>query len=202
MKVAVRRAVDVTVAVVALVVLSPVFVVLGAAIFLGSGRPIFYGGIRVGQNERQFRMWKFRTMVKNADRSGSVSGPDDQRVTRVGRFLRRTKLDEIPQFVNLLAGDLTLVGPRPEVPEMIARYSESQRKVLQFTPGITAPGEIYFTRVQEPSIPADVDPEQYFLEKLLDPKIALDSEYFSAQTWRSDLGVLRDTVSLMFERIF
>ncbi len=202
MKVAVRRAVDVTVAVVALVVLSPVFVVLGAAIFLGSGRPIFYGGIRVGQNERQFRMWKFRTMVKNADRSGSVSGPDDQRVTRVGRFLRRTKLDEIPQFVNLLVGDLTLVGPRPEVPEMIARYNESQRKVLQFTPGITAPGEIYFTRVQEPSIPADVDPEQYFLEKLLDPKIALDSEYFSAQTWRSDLGVLRDTVSLMFERIF
>ncbi len=202
MKVAVRRAVDVTVAVVALVVLSPVFVVLGAAVLLGSGRPIFYGGIRVGRNERQFRMWKFRTMVKNADRSGSVSGPNDQRVTRVGDFLRRTKLDEIPQFVNLLVGDLTLVGPRPEVPEMIARYNESQRKVLQFTPGITAPGEIYFTRVQEPSIPADVDPERYFLEKLLDPKIALDSEYFSAQTWRSDLGVLRDTVSLMFERMF
>ena len=202
MKFAVRRAVDVTVAVVALVVLSPVFVVLGAAVFLGSGRPIFYGGIRVGRNERHFRMWKFRTMVNNADRTGSVSGPNDQRVTRIGRFLRRTKLDEIAQFANLLVGDLTLVGPRPEVPEMIARYTESQRKVLQFTPGITAPGEIYFTRVQEPSIPADVDPEQYFLEMLLDPKIAIDSEYFSAQTWRSDLGVLRDTVSLMFERIF
>jgi lipopolysaccharide/colanic/teichoic acid biosynthesis glycosyltransferase len=192
---------DVAVAVTALAVLSPVFAVLSVAVVLSSGRPVFYGGIRVGRNGRHFPMWKFRTMVNNADRFGSVSGPNDQRVTRVGHLLRRTKLDEIPQFVNLLLGDLTLVGPRPEVPEMIERYTDAQRKVLEFTPGITAPGEIYFTRVQEPSIPADVDPEQYFLDQLLDPKINIDIEYFSVQTWRSDLGVLRDTVSLIIGRI-
>lgn len=196
-----RRVVDIAVGLSALVTLSPLFAVLSLAVFLGSRRPIFYGGIRVGRDGRHFRMWKFRTMVTDANRSGSVSGPDDQRVTPVGRVLRKTKLDEIPQFLNLLAGDVTLVGPRPEVPEMIARYSESQRAVLQFTPGITAPGEIYFTRVQEPSIPADVDPEVYFLETLLDPKIEIDIEYFSRQTWRSDLGVIRDTASLMFGRL-
>ena len=202
MRLPVRRLVDVVVGFVALIVLSPVFAVLSIAVFLGSRRPIFYGGIRVGREGRHFRMWKFRTMVANADRLGSVSGPNDQRVTRVGRILRKTKLDEIPQFLNLLAGDLTLVGPRPEVPEMIECYTESQRAVLQFTPGITAPGEIYFTRVQEPSIPADVDPERYFLERLLDPKLAIDIQYFSRQTWRSDLGVIRDTVSLMLGRLF
>ncbi len=202
MRLPVRRLVDVVVGFVALIVLSPVFAVLSIAVFLGSRRPIFYGGIRVGREGRHFRMWKFRTMVANADRLGSVSGPDDQRVTRVGRILRKSKLDEIPQFLNLLAGDLTLVGPRPEVPEMIECYTESQRAVLQFTPGITAPGEIYFTRVQEPSIPADVDPERYFLERLLDPKLAIDIQYFSRQTWRSDLGVIRDTVSLMLGRLF
>ena len=202
MRLPVRRLVDVVVGFVALIVLSPVFAVLSIAVFLGSRRPIFYGGIRVGREGRHFRMWKFRTMVANADRLGSVSGPNDQRVTRVGRILRKSKLDEIPQFLNLLAGDLTLVGPRPEVPEMIECYTESQRAVLQFTPGITAPGEIYFTRVQEPSIPADVDPERYFLERLLDPKLAIDIQYFSRQTWRSDLGVIRDTVSLMLGRLF
>jgi lipopolysaccharide/colanic/teichoic acid biosynthesis glycosyltransferase len=192
-----RRVVDVAVGTGALIGLSPVFGALAFAVVVDSGRPIFYGGIRVGRNGRHFRMWKFRTMVTGADRSGSVSGPNDSRVTRVGAFLRRTKLDETPQFLNLLKGDITLVGPRPEVPSMIDRYNDTQRRVLQFTPGITAPGEIFFTRVQEPSIPSDVDPEQYFYDELLDPKIAIDIDYFSRQTWRSDIEVLRDTVALM-----
>jgi lipopolysaccharide/colanic/teichoic acid biosynthesis glycosyltransferase len=195
-----RRIVDVAVGVGALLGLSPIFATLSMAVLIDSGRPILYGGIRVGRDGRHFRMWKFRTMVTGADKSGSVSGPNDSRVTRVGKFLRKTKLDEIPQFVNLAKGDLTLVGPRPEVPEMIARYTDVQRKVLHFTPGITAPGEIFFTTVQEPSIPAGVDPEQYFADVLLDPKIAIDVEYFSNQTWRTDIGILRETVALMAGR--
>ncbi len=196
-----RRAVDIAVGTGAIVVLSPLYSLLGLAVLVDSGRPIFYGGIRVGRDGRHFRMWKFRTMVTGADRSGSVSGPNDSRVTRVGAFLRKTKLDEIPQFLNLANGDLTLVGPRPEVPDMIARYTDSQRAVLQFTPGITAPGELFFTKVQEPSIPENVDPEEYFVNELLDPKIAIDVAYFSKQTWRSDIGVLRDTAALIAGRL-
>jgi lipopolysaccharide/colanic/teichoic acid biosynthesis glycosyltransferase len=184
----------------ALLGLSPVFAALSVAVLIDSGRPIFYGGIRVGRDGRHFRMWKFRTMVTGADKSGSVSGPNDSRVTGVGRFLRKTKLDELPQFLNLTTGDLTLVGPRPEVPQMIAQYTPTQRAVLQFTPGITAPGEIYFTTVQEPSIPDGVDSEQYFADVLLDPKIAIDVEYFSKQTWRTDIRILRETVALMAGR--
>jgi lipopolysaccharide/colanic/teichoic acid biosynthesis glycosyltransferase len=199
-KLGLRRIVDVVAGAGALIGLSPLFAALGLAVLLDSGRPIFYGGIRVGRDGRHFRMWKFRTMVSGADRTGSVSGPNDSRITRVGGFLRKTKLDEIPQFVNLAKGDLTLIGPRPEVPHMIARYTDAQRAVLQFTPGITAPGEIFFTRVQEPSIPPDVDAEEYFVSALLDPKIAIDVDYFSKQTWRSDITVLRDTVSLMAGR--
>jgi lipopolysaccharide/colanic/teichoic acid biosynthesis glycosyltransferase len=196
-----RRGVDVAVGVGAIILLSPVFSLLSLAVLVDSGRPIFYGGIRVGRNGRHFRMWKFRTMVAGADRSGSVSGPNDARITRVGAFLRKTKLDEIPQFLNLASGDLTLVGPRPEVPDMIARYTDTQRAVLQFTPGITAPGELFFTTVQEPSIPDNVDPEEFFVNELLDPKIAIDVAYFSKQTWRSDIGVLRDTVALVAGRL-
>jgi lipopolysaccharide/colanic/teichoic acid biosynthesis glycosyltransferase len=195
-----RRIVDLAVGVGALLGLSPVFAALSVAVLIDSGRPIFYGGIRVGRDGRHFRMWKFRTMVTGADRSGSVSGPNDSRITRVGAFLRKTKLDEIPQFLNLAKGDLTLVGPRPEVPQMIDQYTATQRAVLQFTPGITAPGEIFFTKVQEPSIPPGVDPEQYFADVLLDPKIAIDVEYFSKQTWRTDIGILRETISLMAGR--
>lgn len=192
-----RRVVDVAVAVLALSVLSPILAVLALSVLVSSGRPVLYAGIRVGRDETPFRMWKFRTMVRDAERSGSVSGPNDPRITRIGRVLRATKLDELPQFVNLLRGDITLVGPRPEVPATIARYDDHQRCVLAYTPGITAPGELFFTEIQEPSIPAGVDAEAFFFEHLLAEKVAIDLEYFARRTAKSDVTVVLHTVRTM-----
>lgn len=197
----IRRAVDIVFGFLALTVLSPIFAVIGVSVLLSSGRPIFYAGERVGRGGRVFRMWKFRTMVANADRSGSVSGPNDLRVTGIGRVLRRTKLDELPQFINLVRGDITLVGPRPEVPHVVAGYTESQTRILQFTPGITAPGELYFTKVQEPSIPEGVDAEEYFIQELLDPKIQIDVVYFSTRSFTSDCRIIWETLRLMVSRV-
>ncbi len=192
-----RRAVDIAVALLALIVLSPLFGLLALLVVLESGRPVFYGGVRIGRGAKEFRMWKFRSMTVGADRQGSVSGPGDARITRVGAAMRATKFDELPQFVNLLIGQLTLVGPRPEVPSMVARYNDRQRAILRYTPGITSPGEIFFTQVQEPTIPADVNPEEFFYEELLDPKLDVDFAYFSTRTLRSDLGVVGATIKLM-----
>ena len=193
----IRRGIDISLAVLALCVLSPVLVLIAVSVLISSGRPIFYAGVRVGRDGKPFRMWKFRTMIREADRLGSVSGPNDPRITRIGRLLRATKLDELPQFVNLLRGEITLVGPRPEVTATIDRYSDRQRQVLAYTPGITAPGEIYFTEVQEPSIPDGVDAEAYFFEHLLAEKVEIDLEYFARRTARSDVGVVLRTVGTM-----
>ena len=196
-----RRAVDVVVAAVALAALWPLFALLALLVFLDSGRPIFYRGVRVGRNAQEFRMWKFRSMIVGADRFGSVSGPNDSRTTRIGALMRATKLDELPQFVNLLRGHLTLVGPRPEVPSMVARYDARQKSILQYTPGITSPGEIYFTEVQEPTIPGDADPEQYFYDSLLDQKLDIDFAYFSTRTMLTDIDVVGATVKLILSAL-
>ena len=193
----IRRGIDISLAVFALCVLSPILIVIAVSVFVSSGWPVLYAGVRVGRNGKPFRMWKFRTMIRHADRLGSVSGPNDPRITRIGRVLRATKLDELPQFVNLLRGEITLVGPRPEVPATIERYTDRQRQVLKYTPGITAPGEIFFTEVQEPSIPHGVDAEAYFFEHLLDEKVEIDLDYFASRTARSDAGVVLRTARTM-----
>src|SRR5918997_1244069 len=120
---AVKRLMDLVLGLVATIVLLPVGVVIGVAIALDSDGPIIYGGRRVGQGGREFTMWKFRSMARGADRAGpAVTGAFDFRVTRVGAFLRRTKLDELPQLVNVLAGQMSLVGPRPECPKYVAEW--------------------------------------------------------------------------------
>ena len=118
-----RRIVDIVVASVALAVLSPLLAAIMLAVFISSPGNPFYGGRRAGKDGRNFRMWKFRTMVHGAAKMGPITGKNDPRVTPLGRLLRKTKLDELPQFFNLLLGDMTLVGPRPESPEIVALYT-------------------------------------------------------------------------------
>jgi lipopolysaccharide/colanic/teichoic acid biosynthesis glycosyltransferase len=193
-----QRLVDMVVAAVVLVVLSPLFLLVILLIVLGSpGRP-FYGGWRIGKDGVRFRMWKFRTMVTNADRiGGSIATQGDPRITRVGRFLRATKIDELPQFFNLLTGELTLVGPRPEDPGIVEHYTPEQMQTLKVKPGITGPGQIYYTTDQVSSIPEGVSAEQYYLDHLLEKKLRLDLDYLARRTPISDCWVVWQTVTLM-----
>jgi len=193
-----RRLADVIVAVVALTLLSPLLVLTSLAILVGSSGSPFYGGWRIGKNGLRFRMWKFRSMVSGADRLGrSITARRDARITRVGRFLRATKIDEIPQFFNLLVGDLTLVGPRPEDPKIVELYTPEQRETLKVKPGITGPGQLYYTTDQAERIPEGVKPEEFYAAHLLGEKLRIDLEYLKRRTALSDCRVVLQTVSVI-----
>ena len=135
-----QRALDVVAATLGLLLLSPVFLIVALLIKIDSPGPIFYRGWRVGEGGLPFRIIKFRTMVRHADALGPVlTTSDDVRVTNAGRLLRRTKLDELPQLINVVAGTMSIVGPRPEDPTLVAYYSPEEKKVLDLRPGITSP---------------------------------------------------------------
>jgi len=193
-----RRGIDLMLAIVALVLLVPLFVLVALVVVLESSGPPFYGGRRVGLHGREFRMWKIRTMVVDADRIGpGITGKGDARITRVGALLRRTKLDELPQLVNLFAGDVTLVGPRAEVPSIVARYTGSQREILAVKPGIVGPGQIYYTTDQQDQIPEGAAADDYYVEHLLAPKLAIDMEYERRRTAWSDARIVLATVGVV-----
>jgi lipopolysaccharide/colanic/teichoic acid biosynthesis glycosyltransferase len=192
----IRRLTDIAVALVALTVLSPFFVLTSLAILLESPGSPFYGGWRAGKNGVRFRMWKFRTMVRGADKLGFITAPRDLRITRVGRFLRLTKIDELPQFFNLLVGELTLVGPRAEDLTVVGRYTPEQTETLKVKPGITGPGTLYYTTDQADTIPGD-NPEQFYLDHLLDEKLRIDLEYLKRRTLSSDCRVVLRTMMLV-----
>lgn len=198
----IRRSVDVVAAIVALVLLAPVLGVLALLVRWDSAGGALYASERVGRDGRVFCMWKFRTMVSNADRIGSqVTAPEDARVTRIGRALRRTKLDELPQFWNLLRGDVTLVGPRPEVPSLVARYTAAQRVSLAVRPGITGPGTLRYTSEQADTIPPGVDPDEYYVTRLLGPKLQCDLDYLARRTVRTDLRILGATALVVLRGV-
>lgn len=194
----IRRVADIAIALVALAALSPLFVLASVAIVVESPANPFYGGWRAGKNGHRFRMWKFRTMVSGADKiGGSITAPRDPRITKVGRFLRATKIDELPQFFNLLLGDLTVVGPRPEDPDIVERYTLEQRQTLNVKPGITGPGQLYYTTDQAETIPDGVNAEQFYLDHLLDQKLHIDLEYLKQRTPLSDCRVVLQTIMLV-----
>jgi lipopolysaccharide/colanic/teichoic acid biosynthesis glycosyltransferase len=194
----IQRLVDILVASFVLVLLAPVFVLVSFIIVCESPGNPFYGGWRIGKDGVQFRMWKFRSMVTGADRmGGSIAATGDPRITQVGRFLRATKVDELPQFFNLFLGDLTLVGPRPEDPAIVAHYTPEQLQTLTVKPGITGPGQIYYTTDQVDSIPQGVSADQYYLEHLLDKKLRRDIDYLKLRTPLSDCHVIWQTIVLM-----
>jgi len=190
--------IDILFALLVLPVLSPLLIPIILAIVLESRGSPFYGGGRVGKGGKRFRMWKFRTMVSNADRIGSaITTSHDPRITKVGWFLRKTKLDELPQFFNLLVGDLTLIGPRPEDPGIVEKYTPEQRRILEVKPGITGPAQLHFTVVEAETIKDEKDPERFYLEHLLDRKLRLDLEYIRRRTVYSDFLIVLQTIMLM-----
>jgi lipopolysaccharide/colanic/teichoic acid biosynthesis glycosyltransferase len=195
-----RRLVDIIVAVAALVALSPLLAVIMLAVFMSSPGNPFYGGWRAGQQGRNFRMWKFRTMVDGAAKMGPITGKNDSRVTPIGRILRKTKLDELPQFLNLLLGDMTLVGPRPESPEIVALYTPSQRAVLAVKPGVTGKVQLDSDDESE-TIPEGVQPLEYYLSHLMDRKLRIDLDYLHVRSAVTDAKIVMATAGLVFRAV-
>jgi lipopolysaccharide/colanic/teichoic acid biosynthesis glycosyltransferase len=174
----------------------PLLLAIAIAIRLESPGKVLFLQTRTGQDGRPFRIWKFRSMA--AGNTGPlVSGAGDPRITRVGRVLRMTKLDELPQIWNILRGEMTIVGPRPEVPEMVAHYTPVEREVLSFRPGLAGPGQIVFTSEQAGELDGAEDPDALYVATLMRPRLVTDIAYFRTRTLRSDLALLRQTFALL-----
>ncbi|GAA1256102.1 sugar transferase [Oryzihumus leptocrescens] len=188
---ALRRTVDVVAAAVGLVCAGPLLVVLAAAIRLTSPGPAIYRQDRVGRDGIPFSILKLRTMVVGSDRGGpSVSGTADPRVTPLGRRLRATRLDELPQLVNLLRGDMTLIGPRPEVPRFLEHYSQAERQLLRVRPGVIGPGALLFAHDQARELDTADDPDLVYVARHLHPKLARDLDYVCHRTLSRDMSLL------------
>lgn len=188
-----KRLLDLVAAALGLLLLSPALLVL-ALVVKRDGGPAFFRQLRVGRHSRPFRMWKFRTMVPDAESRGpKVTLANDSRITRVGAWLRRYRLDELPQLFNVIMGDMSLVGPRPEVPQYVALYNECERRVLELIPGITDPAAIEFR--DEGQLLAGVsDPERFYAERIMPEKIRINLSYAAGATWRSDIGIVLRTI--------
>jgi lipopolysaccharide/colanic/teichoic acid biosynthesis glycosyltransferase len=170
-----RRSVDIAVAVLGLAASWPLLLGLCAAVRLTSRGPAIYRQARVGRDQHSFQIWKLRTMVAGADRDGPmVSGRADPRITPLGRWLRSSRLDELPQLINLLRGDLTLIGPRPEVPRFLDCYTDAERQLLRARPGIIGPGALLFASAQANELDGPCDPDGYYAAHHLHPKLTLD----------------------------
>jgi lipopolysaccharide/colanic/teichoic acid biosynthesis glycosyltransferase len=187
-----KRAVDIAVSAAALVLLSPLFAVLVLAILLDSGHPMFYSQWRVGRGFRRFWLYKFRSM-KAGEAGPSITVSGDDRITRIGKFLRATKLDELPQFWNVLRGDMSLVGPRPEVPEYVEQFKARYERILAIRPGITDLASIRF-RNEEELLAASPEPLREYVERVLPLKLDLADEYLQTASFFRDLSILVQTV--------
>jgi lipopolysaccharide/colanic/teichoic acid biosynthesis glycosyltransferase len=189
-----KRAFDVGASLAALAVLAPVWLAIALLIKADDGGPVLFRQERVGRGGRRFRILKFRTMVAGAEAlGGPLTADADPRVTRLGRRLRATRLDELPQLVNVLRGEMTLVGPRPEVPRYTARYGPAERRVLELVPGLTDPASLAY-RDEGRLLGAAADAERRYLEEVLPRKVRLQLAYADDATLWSDLRVLAATV--------
>ena len=189
-----KRAFDIVFSALGLVVLLPLFALIGALILAFDGWPVFYCQERIGHRGRPFYICKFRTMVRDAERLGkplTVGG--DPRITWLGRWLRKTKLDELPQLWNVLVGEMSFVGPRPEVERYVDRYTPAQWRVLELVPGITDAASIVYRNETE-LLEAFQNPEQAYIEEIIPAKIQLNLEYATRANVLRDCVVIFRTV--------
>lgn len=193
-----KRLFDVGVATSGLLLLSPLLLVIAVLVKLSSPGPALYRAVRTGRNGASFQLLKFRTMVLGADRLGpGITSASDQRITPIGRILRRTKIDELPQLFNVLRGDMSLVGPRPEDPRYVALYTPEQRQVLSVRPGITSLASVAYRN--ESALLSGPDWENVYVEQVMPAKLALDLDYARNPTLRKDISILLQTVRALFQ---
>jgi lipopolysaccharide/colanic/teichoic acid biosynthesis glycosyltransferase len=195
----IKRLFDLVVASASLIALSPAFLIVGLLIKADSSGPILYGGNRIGKDGVPFKMYKFRTMVVNADQIGvALTRSEDPRVTRLGRILRKWKIDEFPQLLNILRGEMSVVGPRPECPDYVRYYTPEQRQVLRVKPGMTGLTQVRY-RHEETMLSHCMDLEADYIEKLMPQKLALDLEYLKNQSLLLDVKLIVQTFLCLFQ---
>jgi len=195
-----KRVFDVVASSALIVLTSPIVALAAAAVVLGSRGPAFHRGTRVGRDGRRFEMIKLRTMQVGAESHGpAITAQGDPRINAVGRVLRRTKIDEIPQLINVVRGEMSLVGPRPEAPEFVAHYTPDQRKVLSVRPGVTGPAALAF--IDEEELLPEGDTAEHYLRAVMPRKLELDLEYVRTATFGGDLRILGQTAVAVLSRL-
>ncbi|MCL6442253.1 MAG: sugar transferase [Alicyclobacillus sp.] len=189
-----KRAFDVFWSGLGLLLLWPLFLVIALLIKVDDGGTVFFRQERVGYRGKVFWIYKFRTMTPDAERTGRhITVGSDPRITRTGKWLRKTKLDELPQLINVLKGEMTLVGPRPEVPKYVAMYDDDQRRVLELVPGITDPASIKYRNESE-LLATAYDPEHMYIDEIMPDKIAINMDYAARATLLTDFLVVLHTL--------
>lgn len=177
-----------------LILLSPLFLFIVLAVVFDSRGGAFFGQIRVGKNERLFKLWKFRTMRPNSESSGQITiGARDNRITKVGYSLRKYKMDELPQLWNVFVGDMSMVGPRPEVPKYVSMYTQKQKQVLSVRPGITDYASLEYFEESE-LLAKSPDPEKTYIEEVMQKKLALNLQYVESHSFIGDLKIVWKTI--------
>ena len=196
----IKRLFDLVLSGIGLILLAPVFLLVALSIKLDSSGPIFYQGDRIGKDGVPFKIFKLRTMVLHADRMGSaLTCGQDPRVTRIGRFLRKWKIDELPQLINVVHGEMSLVGPRPESPGYVRHYTQMQRQVLAVKPGITGLSQVKY-RHEEALLQRCRDLEAEYLSVIMPRKLELDLAYVRDQSLALDLALIGQTVACLFRK--
>ena len=188
-----KRIFDIISSLFGLILLSPFMLIIAILIKLDSKGPIFFKQIRVTKNGREFKIFKYRTMRVGSDKFSQITVGKDSRITKVGDFLRKYKLDEIPQLINVLIGDMSLVGPRPEVPKYVALYTEEQREILKVRAGITDYASIEFSNEND-ILANETDPEKAYIEKIMPRKIELNKKYLSEISVMTDIKIILLTI--------
>lgn len=189
-----KRAFDVIMSAIGLILLSPFFIIISLLIKFDSPGPVLFKQVRVGRYERNFKILKFRTMVTDAEKRGAqITVGRDSRITRVGHFLRKSKLDELPQLINVFIGDMSLVGPRPEVPKYTQYYTKSQKRIFELRPGITDYSSIKY-RDENEILALSSDPEKTYIEEIMVDKLKLNMEYLENKSLLTDIKIIFNTL--------
>jgi len=195
-----KRIFDILFSIVGLILFSPLLLTICILIKLEGGGPVFYRGVRVGKNGTLFRIYKFRSMVVNAEKiGGSSTADDDPRITKIGKFVRKYKLDELPQLINVLKGEMSFVGPRPEVQHYVNMFTKEEKSILTVSPGITDWASLWNS--DEGAILAgSPDPERTYMEEIRPEKIRLQLKYVKERSFFTDISIILQTISKVIKR--
>lgn len=188
-----KRIFDIILSLFGLIILLPFMLIIAIFIKLDTKGPIFFKQLRVTKNGREFKIFKYRTMKVGSDKYSQITIGEDSRITKVGSFLRRYKLDEIPQLINVLIGDMSLVGPRPEVPKYVALYTDEQKEILKARAGITDYASIEFSNEND-LLASEENPEKAYIEKIMPKKIELNKKYLSEISILTDIKIILLTI--------
>ena len=188
-----KRIFDITLSLFGLIILLPFMLIIAILIKFDSKGTVFFKQIRITKGGKEFKIFKYRTMKAGSDKYSQITVGKDERITKIGSFLRKYKLDEIPQLINVLIGDMSLVGPRPEVPKYVALYTDEQKEILKVRAGITDYASIEFSNEND-LLASEEDPEKEYIEKIIPKKIELNKKYLSEISVLTDIRIILLTI--------